>query len=155
MNWKYPNGLKRKWKEPSFSTVEDKKAEEKDGLRSYYDTDKVQHDGLEMDSKLEKRFYIALEQMKQGKYIDNFEYQVKFDLIPTVKLTGMKKANRKVTYKADFVVYKGDKRFIIDSKGYETDVFKLKKKIFEYLKEEQIHVLKNLDELHKLLIGGE
>jgi hypothetical protein len=155
MRWKYPNDPQKKW-QPSSVQVEKEVKSKKDGLQNYYDTDKVLYDGHKFDSALEKRFYISLRDMKKNNLIKDFKCQVSYEIIPTTKLEGMKRANRKTTYTTDFVVEMEDGReFIIDSKGYSTDVFKLKKKIFEHKHQQRIYVLKNLNELDNLILGGE
>lgn len=62
-----------------------------------------------------------------GKIVD-LELQRKFVLQQGFKLNG--KAYRAITYVADFV-YKDDNGIhVVDTKGYRTEVYKIKKKIF-------------------------
>lgn len=57
--------------------------------------------------------------------------QPKFELQPKFKKNG--KLFREINYVADFKVYNNDGTIeIIDTKGFETTDFKLKKKMFEY-----------------------
>jgi len=64
--------------------------------------------------------------------------QVKYELQPSYKI-GNKKI-RSINYIADFVYYKIYKRggieireqIIEDCKGYKTQIYKIKKKMFEY-----------------------
>ena len=70
--------------------------------------------------------------MKRHGIIKDLELQPTFELIPTFKKD--KKTYRKTTYKADFKYYDKEKNKTIveDTKGSLTDIYKLKKKLFEY-----------------------
>lgn len=63
-----------------------------------------------------------------GKIVD-LELQRKFVLQPTFKLN--EKTYRAITYIADFV-YKDQEgqTHVVDTKGYRTEVYKIKKKLF-------------------------
>ena len=63
-----------------------------------------------------------------GKIVD-LELQRKFVLQPTFKLN--EKTYRAITYVADFV-YKDQEgqTHVVDTKGYRTEVYKIKKKLF-------------------------
>ena len=70
--------------------------------------------------------------MKRHGKIKDLELQPTFELIPTFKKD--KKTYRKTTYKADFKYYdiEKNKTIVEDTKGFLTDIYKLKKKLFEY-----------------------
>ena len=70
--------------------------------------------------------------MKRHGKIKDLELQPTFELIPTFKKD--KKTYRKATYKADFKYYdiEKNKTIVEDTKGFLTDIYKLKKKLFEY-----------------------
>lgn len=70
--------------------------------------------------------------MKKHGKIKDLELQPTFELIPTFKKD--KKTYRKTTYKADFKYFDNEKNKTIveDTKGFLTDIYKLKKKLFEY-----------------------
>ncbi len=70
--------------------------------------------------------------MKRHGKIKDLELQPTFELIPTFKKD--KKTYRKTTYKADFKYFDNEKNKTIveDTKGFLTDIYKLKKKLFEY-----------------------
>lgn len=70
--------------------------------------------------------------MKRHGIIKDLELQPTFELIPTFKKD--EKTYRKTTYKADFKYYDKEKNKTIveDTKGFLTDIYKLKKKLFEY-----------------------
>lgn len=70
---------------------------------------------------------------KAGK-IENLRQQPKFELQPAFRLNGKKIRN--ISYVADFSYWDHgeDKKVIEDTKGYGTNVYKLKKKMFLYKK---------------------
>lgn len=100
-------------------------------VRKYHNK-KVEYDGYTFDSIREKNYYIKLKLLEKAGKIKELELQKEFELQPSYKLNN--KTSRKITYRADFT-YKtteDDKIHVIDVKGYRTDVYKLKKKLFEY-----------------------
>lgn len=97
-----------------------------------YHNKKITYDGYTFDSIKEKNYYIKLKLLEKAGKIKDLELQKEFELQPSYKLNN--KTSRKITYRADFT-YKtteDDKLHVIDVKGYRTDVYRLKKKIFEY-----------------------
>ena len=97
-----------------------------------YHNKKVKYDGYTFDSIREKNYYIKLKLLEKAGKIKELELQKEFELQPSFKLNN--KTSRKITYRADFT-YKtteDDKLHVIDVKGFKTDVYKLKKKLFEY-----------------------
>ena len=100
-------------------------------VRKYHNK-KVKYDGYTFDSIKEKNYYIKLKLLEKAGKIKELELQKEFELQPNYKLNN--KTSRKITYRADFT-YKtteDDKLHVIDVKGYRTDVYRLKKKLFEY-----------------------
>ena len=100
-------------------------------VRKYHNK-KVEYDGYTFDSIREKNYYIKLKLREKAGKIKELELQKEDELQPSVKLNN--KRSRKITYRADFT-YKtaeDDKLHVIDVKGFRTDVYRLKKKIFEY-----------------------
>ena len=98
-----------------------------------YHSKKVIIDGIKFDSKRESERYINLKILEKAGMIKELELQKVFELQPTFKKEG--KTYRKITYVADFFYYDNHlKRYIAeDVKGYKTEVYKIKKKMFEYL----------------------
>lgn len=102
----------------------------------YNKTSKVNHNGrtIELGSHEEMRFYRHL---KRRDDVESFELQVPYELMPgyEIERAGKKKRIQGISYVADFVVtYKDGRTEVIDVKGrdnYQTDVFKLKRKMFE------------------------
>lgn len=100
-------------------------------VRKYHNK-KVEYDGYTFDSIREKNYYIKLKLLEKAGKIKELELQKEYELQPSFKLSN--KTSRKITYRADFT-YKtteDDKLHVIDVKGFRTDVYRLKKKIFEY-----------------------
>lgn len=97
-----------------------------------YHNKKVEYDGYTFDSIREKNYYIKLKLLEKAGKIKELELQKEFELQPSFKLNN--KTSRKITYRADFT-YKtteDDELHVIDVKGFRTDVYRLKKKLFEY-----------------------
>ena len=100
--------------------------------RSKYYSKKVIIDGIKFDSKKEGEYYLKLKMLEKANVIKNLELQKEYELQPGFKLNN--KARRKITYKADFsyITTEDDKLHVVDVKGYRTDVYMIKKKMFEY-----------------------
>ena len=100
--------------------------------KSKFHSIKAVIDGIEFDSLNESRYYIhVLEEVKAGN-IKSFELQKAYEIVPAHIRRGKK--IRKMEYLADFVCQMTDgTEKVIDVKGVETDVFKMKKKLVEYL----------------------
>lgn len=99
---------------------------------SKYKNKKTEVDGIKFDSLKEARRYGELKLLVKGGVIKDLELQPVFELIPRQVYQG--KTMRKVSYIADFM-YKDIKRGITvveDVKGFKTDVYKIKMKLFLY-----------------------
>ena len=86
-----------------------------------------------MTAKRNGRYYQQLKLMERQGLIKDIKLQVKFEL--QAKYNKNNKTIRAINYIADFTYFdvnKG-KTIIVDTKGYRTEVYKLKKKIFEYV----------------------
>lgn len=103
-----------------------------DYRRSKYKNKKTTCDGIEFDSKKEQNHYLKLKAMEEVGLIKNLELQKEYILQEKFVLNG--KTRRKITYKADFsyITTEDDKLHVVDVKGFKTEVYKLKKKLFEY-----------------------
>lgn len=101
---------------------------------SKYNAKKVIVDGITFDSKKESKRYLELKQMQENGEIHDLQLQVPFELIPSFEIVidGKKRKRRKMQYIADFVYCIGNVRIVEDVKGRKTEVYKIKKKIFEY-----------------------
>lgn len=98
-----------------------------------YFNKKVIVDGIKFDSKKEAKRFQELMILKKAGLIKELELQKIFELQP--KYTNNKGEHiRAIIYKADFFYYDNHlKQYIVeDTKGFKTEVYKLKKKLFEY-----------------------
>ena len=98
-------------------------------MNKYYNK-KVIIDGIRFDSQKEGNRYKELKLLERAGEISNLELQPKFVLQEGFKKNG--KTYRKIEYIADFMYEEKGQVVVEDSKGIETDVFKLKHKLFEY-----------------------
>lgn len=88
--------------------------------KSKYRANKIEIDGIKFDSQKEGDYYNELKLRLQAGEIRGFCRQAEFILAPNLR------------YKADFIVFNNDGTAeIIDVKGFKTQVYKDKKKVFE------------------------
>lgn len=102
---------------------------------SKYNSRKTIVDGITFDSKKEARRYLVLKQMEQDGEIKNLRLQVPVELIPSFEILvdGKKRKRRAMRYICDFVYDEVNGTTIYeDVKGKKTDVYAIKKKLFEY-----------------------
>ena len=97
-----------------------------------YGNKKVVVDGMDFDSNLESERWKELRILEKANLIKDLRRQIKFELQPSYKKND--KTIQSIKYIADFMYYDlNKKQFVVeDTKGFKTDVYKLKKKIFEY-----------------------
>lgn len=95
-----------------------------------YHNKKCFYKDMTFDSKKEKDYYIVLEMMLKNKQITDLKTQVKFELQQSFKFK--EKTIRSINYIADFTYVKDGQLVIVDTKGYRTEVYKLKKKMMQY-----------------------
>lgn len=100
--------------------------------QSKYKNKKVVVNGIKFDSELEANHYKTLLLLERAGAIKDLRLQVKFELQPSFNKNG--KHYRAINYIADFVYYdiSKEKTVVEDTKGYKTEIYKLKKKLFEY-----------------------
>lgn len=94
-----------------------------------YRNKKVIVDEKEFDSKREGNRYKELKLLERAGEIKDLELQLRFLLQDSFKKNG--RTFRKIEYVADFKYIENGKAIVEDVKGMQTDVFKLKHKIFE------------------------
>jgi hypothetical protein len=95
-----------------------------------YHNKKCEYKGLKFDSLKERNHYIVLEHLEKTNQIKDLKRQVKFELQPSFKLNN--KTIRAITYIADFTYLKDNKLVVVDTKGFRTKDYLLKKKMFQY-----------------------
>lgn len=99
---------------------------------SKYKNKKIEADGIKFDSELEAKRWQELKLLQKAGAIKELRRQVRFELQPSYKKNN--KIIRGIYYVADFMYWSyTERKYIIeDTKGYRTEIYKLKKKIFEY-----------------------
>ena len=98
--------------------------------RNKYNAKKNKIDGHLFDSKREAERYCELKLLEKAKEIRNLVLQPRF-LIQDKFKDKQGNTHRKIEYVADFLyIDKDDKVIVEDVKGVLTDVYKIKKKMF-------------------------
>ncbi len=87
-------------------------------------------DNIKFQSEAEGARYLVLKLRLKAGFIIDLELQPKFVLQESFKKNG--KTERSITYKADFrYIDENGETVIEDVKGYRTEVFNIKRKLFE------------------------
>jgi len=98
---------------------------------SKYGNKKVVRDGIKFDSIAEAKYYEQLKWLQEHKQILFFRTQPRYLLLEAFDKGGQH--FRKIEYVADFEIHNLDGSIqVVDVKGMETDVFKIKRKLFEF-----------------------
>ena len=92
--------------------------------KSKFNNKKVEFEGIKFDSLMELKYYKSL--LEDGVCKSDIKIHPKFVLFDKVK-DNKGKTLRQITYIADFQVG----NIVVDVKGFETPVFKLKEAIFK------------------------
>jgi hypothetical protein len=95
-----------------------------------YHNEKCIYKDMQFDSLKERNHYIVLEHLEKTGQIKDLKRQVKFELQPSFKLNG--KTIRAINYIADFTYLKDGILVVVDTKGFRTKDYLLKKKMFQY-----------------------
>ena len=98
-------------------------------MQSKYKNKKTQIDMYIFDSAKEAKRYKELKYLEMAGEISNLELQPRFLLQESFKKNG--RTYRKIEYVADFKYIENGKMIVEDVKGLQTDVFKIKHKLFE------------------------
>ena len=98
--------------------------------RSKYGAKKTETDGYKFDSIAERRRYEQLRLLQELGCITELKLQPHYLLQEHFRKNG--KTYKKIEYIADFQYIENGKTIIEDVKGLETEVFKIKRKMFEY-----------------------
>lgn len=126
-----------RWTEEQFAEYRKNKAKAKTVSKivpkvrkSKYNNKRVKIDGHCFDSIRESKYYEELKLRLAAKDILGFCIQPIFILADNV------------SYKPDFIVFEKERTRVIDIKGVETQVFKIKKKLFEEKFDLKIEIIK-------------
>ena len=116
-------------------------------MRSKYGNKKTVLLGIGFDSRKEAKYYLYLRQRIEQGEIEDLRMQVPYEIIPsvyedeTVQLKTKTKTVRRcvqkaVHYVADFVYLDKatGKEVVVDTKGFRTEAYKLKKKLMRALR---------------------
>ena len=100
-----------------------------------YHAKKTMIDGIIFDSKKEADYYCTLRMKEKAtdpkERVENIERQIPFELQPQFKHKGS--TIRAIKYLADFVVtYADGRKEVVDTKGFRTETYRLKKKMLLY-----------------------
>ena len=119
--------------------------------KSYYSTKKIKTPYGTFDSALERYGYDLLTKFKIP-----FKTQVEWELMPKYR-SWEDKGIQRIYMKIDFVVICQGKYIVIDTKGWATEVAKIKYKLLGYQMQHkgmdhEIHFLKNKKEVQNFVI---
>jgi hypothetical protein len=89
-------------------------------------------DNYNFDSQAEARYYKKLKMLMRAGEVVEIELQPKFEILESYKHPETGRKVQPVYYIADFrVTYKDGRVEVVDVKGVRTDLYRLKKKMFE------------------------
>lgn len=112
--------------------------------RSKYNNRKVELDGHVFDSQLEADYYAQLKLRKKANDIMFFRLQPRYMLQEGFRKDGKK--HQKIEYVADFEVHHNDGTIeVVDTKGYITDVFRIKEKMFHKIYPHKLTIIRRKD----------
>lgn len=97
--------------------------------KNKYNARKVEVDGITFHSIAESKYYEQLKWLEANKQILFFRIQPRYLLQEAFEKDG--KTHRKIEYVADFEVHNKDGSIeVVDVKGFKTEAFRLKEKLF-------------------------
>jgi len=97
--------------------------------RHKYNAVKTEVDGITFDSKKEAREYQSLKLLERIGAIADLQLQPAF-ILQAGFVDGNGRKVKPIVYKADFAYTQEGRRIVVDVKGVQTPVFKLKAKLF-------------------------
>ena len=98
-----------------------------------YNAKKVTIDGITFDSKSEGRYYQHLLGLMESGVVESFEMQKPYTLLDKFPHPKTGKTIRAIKYVPDFeVIYTDGRVEVVDVKGMQTDVFRMKCKLFMF-----------------------
>ena len=101
------------------------------GIKRKYNNHKMEIDGYTFDSRLEADFYLRLKPLVKSGKIKELKIHPRYLLQEGFTKNG--KHYQPIYYIADFEVLYDDGTVVIyDTKGMRTEVYKIKRKLFEY-----------------------
>ena len=98
-----------------------------------YNAKKVEIDGIVFDSRAEGRFYEHLLDLMHDGVVESFGMQKPYTLLDKFPHPKTGKTIRAIKYVPDFeVIYTDGRVEVVDVKGMQTDVFRMKCKLFMF-----------------------
>jgi hypothetical protein len=114
-------------------------------MSKYHNNVTVTSDGIKHASQKEATRWCELKLLERAGKISDLQRQVEFELIPCQYETyerfskrgerlgeGLRVAERRCVYVADFVYTEDGKKVVEDTKGYKTAEYKIKRKLLLY-----------------------
>ena len=98
-----------------------------------YNAKKVTIDGITFSSRVEGRYYEHLLDLMHDGVVESFEMQKPYTLLDKFPHPKTGKTIRAIKYVPDFeVIYTDGRVEVVDVKGMQTDVFRMKCKLFMF-----------------------
>lgn len=121
-----------RWSEKQYRRFANEIDSIADEINSKYGAKRTEVDGITFDSKKESERYRELKILERANEIYDLEIQPRFELQEGYEINGRRV--RKIEYVADFSYRDAKTRELVveDAKGHRTDVYKIKKKLFEH-----------------------
>jgi len=88
-------------------------------------------DGVRFDSKREAKRWGDLRRLERGGQISKLERQVPYQLAPSVKIAGEKRARPALRFKADFRYVEKGQTVVEDSKGHSDTAFRIRQHLMK------------------------
>jgi hypothetical protein len=107
-----------------------------------YGAKKTSVNGILFDSKAESSRYSDLALLEKAGHISGLTCQVPFELAPSVKYLGDKRAKPPLRYVADFVYCENGVIVVEDCKGVITDGFRIKRHLMKWVKGIDVRISK-------------
>ena len=107
-----------------------------------YRNKKTTVDGLLFDSLREAARWQELQLLERAGHIRGLQRQVSYELAPSVKFEGAKRAQPPLRLIVDFAYTEKDRRVLEDTKGFVTPVFTAKRHILKHLTGLDVRVTK-------------
>ena len=98
-----------------------------------YNAKKVEVDGIVFSSKVESFYYEHLLELMHDGVVESFEMQKPYTLLDKFPHPKTGKTIRAIKYVPDFeIIYTDGRVEVVDVKGMQTDVFRMKCKLFMF-----------------------
>lgn len=105
-----------------------------------YHNKKIKTEDGTFDSKYEYEEWCRLKLLERSGAIHNLMRQIPYVLIPTIRTSAG--TLKQISYYADFVYEENGIVCMVDTKGYETEIFKIKKRLLinQYVTEQRVFI---------------